>query len=123
MRRALRVLIALTGPMGAGGVALAAMAAHLPDGSRLLPASAMLLFHACAVLGTAALAERNVIHARIGLVAATGFVIAALLFSGDLALRQFAGHGLFPMAAPTGGTLLMASWLALGLAAIWPRRG
>ena len=63
------------------------------------------------------------IHARIGIVAAFGFVIAAGLFAGDLTLRQYAGHGLFPMAAPTGGTLLIASWLALAVAAAWPRRG
>ena len=52
-----------------------------------------------------------------------GFVVAAALFSGDLSLRQYAGHSLFPMAAPTGGTLLIVSWLALALAAAWPRRG
>ena len=48
--------------------------------------------------------------------------IAAALFAGDLTLRQYAGHGLFPMAAPTGGTLLIVSWLALAVAAAWPRR-
>ena len=37
-------------------------------------------------------------------------------------LRQYAGQGLFPMAAPTGGTLLIASWLVLALSALWPRR-
>ena len=67
-----------------------------------------------------ALAERGIIHARIGLAAAIGFVVAAGLFAGDLALRQYAGHGLFPMAAPTGGTLLIASWLVLAVAAAWP---
>jgi uncharacterized membrane protein YgdD (TMEM256/DUF423 family) len=40
-----------------------------------------------------------------------------------LTLRHFAGHNLFPMAAPTGGTLLIASWLVLAVAAAWPRRG
>ena len=59
---------------------------------------------------------------RLGMLSAFGFVIAASLFAGDLTLRQYAGHSLFPMAAPTGGTLLIASWLALALAAIWPRR-
>jgi uncharacterized membrane protein YgdD (TMEM256/DUF423 family) len=83
----------------------------------------MLLFHACAVLATVALTERGVVHARIGTVAAWGFVIAAALFATDLALRQYAGHSLFPMAAPTGGTLLIASWLALAVAAAWPRQG
>jgi uncharacterized membrane protein YgdD (TMEM256/DUF423 family) len=43
------------------------------------------------------------------------------LFAGDLSLRQYAGHGLFPMAAPTGGTLLILSWLAVAVSAVWPR--
>jgi uncharacterized membrane protein YgdD (TMEM256/DUF423 family) len=54
--------------------------------------------------------------------AASGFVIAASLFAGDLMLRQYAGHGLFPMAAPAGGPLLILSWVALAVSAMWPRR-
>jgi uncharacterized membrane protein YgdD (TMEM256/DUF423 family) len=122
MNRLARVLIVLAGVMGADGVILAASSAHQADASRLGAASSMLLFHACAVLATVALAERALIHARIGIAAAIGFVIAAALFAGDLTLRQYAGHGLFPMAAPTGGTLLIASWLALAVAAAWPKR-
>jgi uncharacterized membrane protein YgdD (TMEM256/DUF423 family) len=122
MNRLSRVLIVLAGMMGADGVILAAASAHQADASRLGAASSMLLFHACAVLATVALAERALIHARIGFGAAIGFVIATVLFAGDLALRQYAGHGLFSMAAPTGGTLLIASWLALAIAAAWPRR-
>jgi uncharacterized membrane protein YgdD (TMEM256/DUF423 family) len=104
-------------------VILAAASAHQADAARLASASSMLLFHALAVLGTVALAERGIIHARIGILAAWGFVLATALFAGDLTLRQYAGHGLFPFAAPTGGTLLIASWLALAVAAAWPRRG
>ena len=122
MNRLSRVLIVLAGIMGADGVILAAASAHQADASRLASASSMLLFHACAVLATVALAESALVHARIGTVAAFGFVIAAALFAGDLTLRQYAGHGLFPMAAPTGGTLLITSWLALAVAAAWPRR-
>jgi len=122
MNRLARVLIVLAGIMGADGVILAAASAHQADASRLGAASSMLLFHACAVLATVALAERALIHAGIGIAAAIGFVIAAALFAGDLTLRQYAGHGLLPMAAPTGGTLLIASWLALAVAAAWPRR-
>ena len=118
---AYRLLVVLAGLMGACGVMLAAAAAHLADASRLGAAASMLLFHATAVLGTVALAERGLLHLRIGLAAAIGFVIAAALFAGDLSLRQYAGHSLFPMAAPTGGTLLIASWLALAVSAIWPR--
>jgi uncharacterized membrane protein YgdD (TMEM256/DUF423 family) len=119
----LRILIILAGVMGADGVILAAASAHQGDAARLAPASSMLLFHAAAVLAVVALGERGVIHAGIGLSAAFGFVVAAALFAGDLTLRHFAGHGLFPFAAPTGGTLLIASWLTLAVAAAWPRRG
>jgi len=121
--RLLRILIVLAGVMGADGVMLAAAAAHLPDASRLASASSMLLFHATAILGIVGLAERGIIDLRIGLTAAFGFVIAAALFAGDLTLRQYAGHGLFPMAAPTGGTLLIVSWLVLAVSAAWPKRG
>ena len=123
MSRLSRILVVLAAIMGADGVILAAASAHLPDASRLASASSMLLFHATAILGTVALAERAIVDIRIGLVAASGFVIAAALFAGDLTLRQYAGHSLFPMAAPTGGTLLIASWLVLAVAAAWPRRG
>ena len=121
--RLFRILIILAGIMGADGVVLAAASAHQADASRLASASSMLLFHSSAVLAVVALAERGVIHVRIGIAAAFGFVIAAALFAGDLTLRQYAGHSLFPMAAPTGGTLLIMSWLLLAVAAEWPRRG
>jgi uncharacterized membrane protein YgdD (TMEM256/DUF423 family) len=118
-----RILIILAGIMGADGVILAAAAAHQGDATRLAAASSMLLFHASAVLATVALIERGLLHASIGITSAIGFIVAAGLFAGDLSLRQYAGHSLFPLAAPTGGTLLIASWLALALAAAWPRRG
>ena len=114
------MLIVVAALMGAAGVALAAAAAHQGDATRLASASTMLLFHASAVLAAVAVIERCIIHGQIGLVAAFGFVIAAALFAGDLTLRQYAGHALFPMAAPTGGTLLIVSWVVLAIAAIWP---
>jgi len=120
---AFRILIGLAALMGADGVILAALSAHQADAARLGAASSMLLFHAVAVLATVALAERGTVHLRIGIAAAFGFVVASALFAGDLTLRQFAGHSLFSMAAPTGGTLLIASWLLLAVAAAWPRRG
>ncbi|CAN5441951.1 DUF423 domain-containing protein [soil metagenome] len=120
---AFRILIILAGVMGADGVILAAASAHQPDATRLASASSMLLFHATAVLGTVALIERGVLHLHVGLTAAIGFIVAAALFAGDLTIRQYVGHSLFPMAAPTGGTLLIVSWLALAVSAAWPRRG
>jgi len=123
--RLFRILIVLAAIMGADGVMLAAASAHQPDAARLASASSMLLFHALAVLAAVALAERGVIDVRIGIVAGWGFVIASALFAGDLTMRQYAGHGLFPMAAPTGGTLLIvthneASLLRRVLGAKWP---
>jgi uncharacterized membrane protein YgdD (TMEM256/DUF423 family) len=120
--RLFRILVILAAVMGADGVILAAVAAHQPDATRLAAASSMLLFHATAVLAVVALAERGVIHQAIGIAAAWGFVIAAAVFAGDLTLRQYAGHSLFPLAAPTGGTLLIVSWFVLAVAAAWPRR-
>jgi uncharacterized membrane protein YgdD (TMEM256/DUF423 family) len=117
-----RILVVLAGLMGAAGVALAAASAHQPDATRLAAASSMLLFHATAVLAAVLLAERRIVPMTFGLVAAFGFVLAAALFEGDLTLRQYAGHSLFPMAAPTGGTFLILSWLLLAVAAIWPGR-
>jgi uncharacterized membrane protein YgdD (TMEM256/DUF423 family) len=122
LSRLSRPLIILAGLMGAGGVVLAAASAHLADASRLAPASSMLLFHAPAVIALVALLERGTLNMRIGTAAGFGFVIGAALFATDLTVRQYAGHALFSMAAPTGGTLLILSWLALALAAAWPRR-
>ncbi len=117
-----RILVIFAGLMGAAGVMLAAASAHLAHEGGLQTASSMLLFHAPAVLAAALLIERGIIHDRLGSLAAFGFVIAATLFAGDLSMRQFAGHRLFPLAAPIGGTLLMISWLALALSAAWRRR-
>ena len=117
-----RILVSVAAIMGAAGVILAAASAHQTDAARLGAASSMLLFHATAVLGVVALAERGVIRLQIGILAAFGFVVASSLFAGDLTLRQYAGHALFPMAAPTGGALMISSWLLLALAAAWPRK-
>jgi uncharacterized membrane protein YgdD (TMEM256/DUF423 family) len=117
-----RGLIVVAGLMGAAGVALAAMAAHQADAARLAPASSMLLFHAPALLAAVLLGERGLVGRVPGLLAAFGLAAGAMLFAGDLVLRHFAGHGLFPMAAPTGGMLLIAGWLALAVAALWRRQ-
>lgn len=117
----IRIAIVFAGLMGASGVALAAAAAH-GDNARLGPASAMLLAHAPAILAVAALSDRAMLHPTLGLLAAAGLTLGALLFAGDLVLRSWLGHGLFPMAAPTGGMMLIASWVALAVAGMLPLR-
>lgn len=115
---AVTTLIALAGLMGAGGIVLAAAGAHLAPGSGLDGAAYMLLFHATAVLGGAALMQQGVLSRPLTLVVLAAWVLGAVLFSGDIALRAFAGHRLFPFAAPSGGFILIAAWLALAAAAV-----
>ena len=115
---ALTILIALAGLMGAGGVILAAAGAHAAPNAGLDGAAYMLLFHAAAVLGGAALAQQGLVWRSLLLAALTAWIVGACLFSGDIALRAFAGHRLFVMAAPAGGVILIAAWLALAVAAI-----
>jgi uncharacterized membrane protein YgdD (TMEM256/DUF423 family) len=112
------IIIVLAGLMGAGGVILAAASAHATPGAGLDSAAYMLLFHAAAILGGAALLQQGLLWRPLALIALAGWVLGGALFSGDIALRTFAGHRLFAMAAPTGGTLLIVAWLALAAAAV-----
>ncbi len=112
------ILIVLAGLMGAAGIALAAAGAHTAPGAGLDGAAYMLLFHAAAVVGGAALVQQGVLWRPLALIVLAAWVLGAALFSGDIAMRAFAAHRLFPMAAPSGGVLLIGAWLALTVAAI-----
>jgi uncharacterized membrane protein YgdD (TMEM256/DUF423 family) len=112
------ILMALAGLMGASGIALAAASAHAAPGTGLDSAAYMLLFHAVAVLGGVALVQQSVLWRPIMVFVLAAWVLGAVLFSGDVALRAFAGYRLFPMAAPTGGIILIAAWIGLAAAAI-----
>jgi uncharacterized membrane protein YgdD (TMEM256/DUF423 family) len=110
-------LLVLASLMGAAGVVLAAAAAHAAPGAGLDSAAYLLLFHAVAVLGAAALVQQGLLWAPAALIAMAAYVVGSALFAGDVSMRAFAGHRLFPMAAPTGGTILILAWLVLALAA------
>ncbi|HLH93793.1 MAG TPA: DUF423 domain-containing protein [Xanthobacteraceae bacterium] len=114
----LPVLIALAALMGASGVILAAISAHLAPGAGLDSAAYMLLFHAVAVLSSAAVSRQRLVLRQLAGAALTAWVLGAALFAGDIATRALAGHRLFPLAAPTGGTLLVLGWIALAAAAV-----
>ncbi len=109
---ALFLILALAGLAGAAGVALAAVAAHKVDSPALATAATMLMIHATAVIGLLALTRSRAWLAAAGLMLA-----AASLFSGDIALHTLADTHIFPMAAPIGGSLLIASWLAVAVLA------
>ena len=108
--------------IGAAGVALAAVAAHKVESPALATAANMLMIHAAAVLALAAIALRSENARRWTAVSAIMFSAVAL-FSGDIALNTLAGWHIFPMAAPTGGSLLIASWLAVAVVAALDWRG
>jgi uncharacterized membrane protein YgdD (TMEM256/DUF423 family) len=112
------VLILLAGLMGASGVMLAAAAAHGKSGMGLDGAGYLLLFHAVAVLSGVALLQQDLLSRPLAVLVLSGWVLGSALFAGDLALRAFVGHRLFPMAAPTGGLILILAWIALAGVAI-----
>ena len=104
--------------MGAAGVALLAASAHSAPGAGLDSAANLLLFHAASVIAAVATLGQGVVWRPLGVAAAGGFVLGATLFAADVAMRAYAGHRLFPMAAPAGGIVLIASWLTLGVSAL-----
>ncbi|TCL74535.1 DUF423 domain-containing protein [Rhizobium sp. BK251] len=108
----------LAGLLGFAGVALAAVAAH-GGGDAQLPASAsaMCLAHAPALLALAIGASKIRIAWLAGLLIGVG----TLLFAGDLVSLRFAGSGLFPLAAPTGGFTMMFGWLAVAAGSVMRR--
>ena len=117
---ALRLLLVIAALMGAAGITLAAAAAHAVQGAGLDAAASMLLFHAAAALGAAALGQQGLLRRPLGLAGIAAWVIGAVLFSGDIALHAFAGHRLFPMAGPAGGIMLIIGWFVLAAAALAP---
>jgi uncharacterized membrane protein YgdD (TMEM256/DUF423 family) len=54
---------------------------------------------------------------QLALIALAAWTLGTILFSADVTLRAFVGHRLFPMAAPTGGIILILAWLVLAAAA------
>jgi uncharacterized membrane protein YgdD (TMEM256/DUF423 family) len=119
------IFITLAGLMGAGGVVLLAASAHALSGAGLDSAGQILLFHAAALLAGVALVGQGVLMRPLAVAALAAFVIGALLFAGDITLRVFAGQRLFPLAAPTGGTILILAWIAIAAAGLigTPRAG
>jgi uncharacterized membrane protein YgdD (TMEM256/DUF423 family) len=112
------LLLVLSGVFGACGVGLAAAAAHVAGASNLLaPASSIALAHAPAVL------VLYLAHEKVKTATLSGLIIAlgTLLFCADLVVKQFTGDSLFPMAAPTGGVLMMIGWLLLALGAVFKK--
>ena len=110
------VLLAAACAIGALGVIAAAGATHGGGGTRLAAAAQILLAHAPAVLGIALAASGDERPTRLLASAGWTMVVGASLFAADMTARHFLAQPLFPMAAPTGGVLLIGAWLLAGFA-------
>jgi uncharacterized membrane protein YgdD (TMEM256/DUF423 family) len=111
---------------GAGGVTLAAAAAHMPGGGTLAVASQMLTMHAGAGIGLALLLCQPLPRLALFATAALALQSGVTLFALDIASRNFLESRLFPYAAPIGGGLTILSWVALaclGFAGLIPNLG
>ena len=96
--------------LAALAVALAAYAAHGAEGAaqfRLAQAAAFTFAHGLALAALAPGTTR-----RLGVVALAAMLLGVLLFSGSLVAGALAG--LPTTLAPSGGTLMIAAWLAYG---------
>ena len=122
LRREHALILLIAALQGAGGVTLAAMAAHVEASANLATASQFLMIHACAAIAVTVATRSGLTLRPLGLAATAGFVIGAALFAADVAMRAYLGHRLFPFAAPTGGMLLIIGWLLVAIAALAARR-
>jgi len=116
MPRQAMTLAVVAALLGAAGVLLAALSTHADGGEFGRTGAMFLILHAAALIGIAAhvrLADWRT--ARALLIAGGALALGTLLFSGDLTARAFAGARLFPMAAPSGGSLMILSWIALAI--------
>ncbi len=115
-------MIALAALAGAAGVAEAAYAAHgLPD-PRLQTSSQFLVVHAAAVIAITAAAQAYLTKPRPMLLGGALLLFGTILFGGDLTMLAMTGARLFPMAAPLGGSLMIAGWIGTALAALLCKR-
>ena len=109
--------MAIAGMLGAAGVGLSAVAAHRAELSNLGSAADMLMFHAPVFLALS-LAAGN----RPRMIASFVLLAGLMLFVGGLLSRGFLDDRLLPMAAPSGGMLMIAGWLGIAISAFTGRR-
>lgn len=107
----------LGGLCGALAIAAYAGAAHGGD-NHLGSIAPLLLGHAPALLVLALLAPAR----RAATIGGALLVVGLALFCGDLFMRDITGNRLFPLAAPTGGSLMILGWLAVALTGWFPRQ-
>jgi uncharacterized membrane protein YgdD (TMEM256/DUF423 family) len=106
-----RPFLLAAGLLGASGVALSAAAAHQGI-ANVATAASFLLMHAPAYLALSLLAG-----SKVRSLGSWALLLGLLIFSGDLLARTYLGTRLFPMAAPSGGVLMIGGWLLIAASA------
>ncbi len=111
-----KLQLAIAACLGACGVLLLATGSHAAPGNATI-AGQMLLFHAPALIAAVLARDAGHLHPMLGRVAIVALCAGVIVFSSDLAMRGFGYGRLFPMAAPIGGSLTIAGWILLAMAA------
>ena len=116
-----RTFVVLGALFGLLGTIAAGIAAHTTGpGTTLDAAASFLLFHAPTLIAIPALIHTGLAQAMMARAGGGLIFIGCALFSSEMALRAIEGESLFFMAAPSGGSLLIAGWLIIILAALAP---
>lgn len=105
----------LAGLLGASGVALAAVAAHLTDVRAISAAAHLSLAHAPALL---VIAATRIGLSRLGALGGASMGIGTLIFVAAVISRPLFSIGFLAPAAPYGGGLVILGWLILAGAGI-----
>ncbi|WP_170848422.1 DUF423 domain-containing protein [Devosia sp. YR412] len=113
----MRPILAAAGLIGAVGVASAAAASHAGESRNLAAIAAICLAHGPALLALALAG-----HGRLLSLAGAFLAVGTIVFAGDLGMREWQGHGLFPGAAPIGGVGMIGGWLLVVVAGLVWRR-
>ena len=109
-----RLMLFLAGILGSGGVIAAAAASHT-DNQRILGAVALIaLPHAAALLALGLVSPIG----RLLRAGAIAIAVGACLFSVALTSLQLVGITILPMAAPAGGTAIIAGWVMVAIAGL-----
>lgn len=108
-----RLILIVAGLVGAVGVASAAAASHSADTRNLMAIAAICLAHGPALLALGLQARGRILEWS-GTVLALGTIV----FVADLAMREWAGGGLFTGAAPLGGGAMIIGWIGIAAAGV-----
>ena len=115
MHKWANIIIGFAALAGAAGVMESAANAHSVANPLLKTSADILIVNAAAVIGISGYALARV--QRSALAGAAVLLAGTLLFCGELSSHVFLGRRLLVLAAPIGGTFMIAGWLIVAVGA------